>query len=107
MTDVTLNGVSITTDASVFQKGTGIKIASGTTDTSLPRAVAEGFSNAWEAATGSVSSQMPLCFTLNWFVGGHVLNRPPPPARVRVGQREIGSCLDGGSGSRYVVSAIL
>ncbi|CBJ25999.1 aspartyl protease [Ectocarpus siliculosus] len=53
VTDVTLNGVSITTDASVFQKGTGIKIVSGTTNTYLPRAVAEGFSAAWEAATGS------------------------------------------------------
>ncbi|CAN0471651.1 unnamed protein product, partial [Ectocarpus sp. 8 AP-2014] len=53
VTDVTLNGVSITTDASVFQKGPGIQIGSGTTDTHLPRAVAEGFSDAWEAATGS------------------------------------------------------
>lgn len=58
MTDITLNGVSIESDASVYQRGKGIIVDSGTTDTYLPKTVAKGFSKAWEAATGSVS---------NWF----------------------------------------
>lgn len=53
--DITLNGVSIAADASVFQKGKGIIVVSGTTDTYLPRSVADGFSDAWEVATGAVS----------------------------------------------------
>lgn len=51
---MTLDGVSIASDPSVFQRGKGIIVDSGTTDTYLPKSVAKGFSNAWEAATGSV-----------------------------------------------------
>lgn len=55
VTDITLNGVSVTSDASLFQRGKGIIVDSGTTDTYLPKSVAKGFSKAWQAATGSVS----------------------------------------------------
>lgn len=55
VTDITLNGVSIATDASVFQNGKVMTVVSGTTDTYLPKSLAKGFSDAWEAATGSVS----------------------------------------------------
>lgn len=71
VTDITLNGVSIATDASVFQRGKGMIIVSGTTHTYLPRTMAGGFSDAWEAATGSVSC--PFASPLNSFVWGHVL----------------------------------
>ena len=54
MLDITLNGISITSDATVYQKGKGIIVDSGTTDTYLPKSVASGFSKAWEAVTGSV-----------------------------------------------------
>ncbi|CAN0101687.1 unnamed protein product [Pylaiella littoralis] len=53
VTDITLNGVSIATDASVFQNGKVMTVVSGTTDTYLPKSLAKGFSDAWEAATGS------------------------------------------------------
>ncbi|CAN0364589.1 unnamed protein product, partial [Hapterophycus canaliculatus] len=55
VTDITLNGVSVESDASVYQRGKGIIVDSGTTDTYLPRSVAKGFSKAWESVTGSVS----------------------------------------------------
>ncbi|CAN0236584.1 unnamed protein product [Ascophyllum nodosum] len=51
--DITLNGVSIETDASVYERGKGIIVDSGTTDTYLPKSAAKGFSKAWEATTGS------------------------------------------------------
>lgn len=53
--DITLNGVTVAADASVFQGGRGMAVASGTTDTYLPKSMADGFSGAWEAATGSVN----------------------------------------------------
>lgn len=52
---ITLDGVSIAKDSSVFQRGKGTIVDSGTTDTYLPKTVAQGFSNAWEKTTGSVS----------------------------------------------------
>lgn len=52
--DITLDGVSIESDPTVYQRGKGIIVDSGTTDTYLPRSVATGFSNAWEKSTGSV-----------------------------------------------------
>lgn len=54
MEDITLDGMSVTSDPSVFQRGKGIIVDSGTTDTYLPKSVAKGFSQAWKAATGSV-----------------------------------------------------
>lgn len=51
---MTLDGVSISNEPSIFQRGKGIIVDSGTTDTYLPKFVAKGFSKAWEAATGSV-----------------------------------------------------
>ncbi|CAM9418888.1 unnamed protein product [Ectocarpus fasciculatus] len=53
VTDITVNKVSIAKDAAIFQRGKGIIVDSGTTDTYLPRSVAKGFSAAWEMATGS------------------------------------------------------
>lgn len=52
--DITLNGISIESDPTVYQKGKGIIVDSGTTDTYLPKSVAKGFSKAWESVTGSV-----------------------------------------------------
>eukprot|EP00903_Cladosiphon_okamuranus_P013533 g12605.t1 len=51
--DMTLDGISISSDPSIYQRGKGIIVDSGTTDTYLPKSVAKGFSDAWEAATGS------------------------------------------------------
>lgn len=83
MLDITLNGVSIEADASVYQKGKGIIVDSGTTDTYLPKSVARGFSKAWEATTGSVrNSSITVCYVL-LFVA--------PGVRVRVSSRIIGS----------------
>lgn len=56
--DMTLDGMSVTTDPSVFQRGKGIIVDSGTTDTYLPKTVAKGFSKAWEASTGSVRASV-------------------------------------------------
>lgn len=53
-----MNRVSIAKDAAIFQRGKGIIVDSGTTDTYLPRSVAKGFSAAWEGATGSVSKNL-------------------------------------------------
>lgn len=53
---ITLNGVSIAHESSVFQRGKGTIVDSGTTDTYLPKSVASGFSKAWEQATGSVGA---------------------------------------------------
>lgn len=53
--DITLDGVSIDADASVFHGDRGFEVVSGTTDTYLPRSMADGFKDAWEAVTGSVS----------------------------------------------------
>ncbi|CAN0102275.1 unnamed protein product [Hapterophycus canaliculatus] len=53
--DITLDGLSIAAQSSVFQSGLEMFVVSGTTDTYLPRSMAGGFSAAWEAATGSVS----------------------------------------------------
>ncbi|CBN76990.1 aspartic protease PM5 [Ectocarpus siliculosus] len=53
VTDITVNRVSIAQDPAIFQRGKGIIVDSGTTDTYLPRSVAKGFSAAWERATGS------------------------------------------------------
>lgn len=52
--DITLNGVSIESNPSVYQRGKGIIVDSGTTDTYLPKSVAVGFSKAWEKSTGTV-----------------------------------------------------
>lgn len=60
--DITLNGISITSDATVYQKGKGIIVDSGTTDTYLPKSVASGFSKAWEAVTGSVRNAASACW---------------------------------------------
>lgn len=57
---MTLDGMSITSDPSVFQRGKGIIVDSGTTDTYLPKSVAKGFSQAWEAATGSVRASASM-----------------------------------------------
>ena len=64
MLDITLNGVSIEADASVYQKGKGIIVDSGTTDTYLPKSVARGFSKAWEATTGSVRNSCVLYYSV-------------------------------------------
>lgn len=67
MTDITLNDVSISSDPSVFQRGKGIIVDSGTTDTYLPKSVAKGFSIAWEAATGSVSgTSVVIVVLMSW-----------------------------------------
>lgn len=58
--DITLNGVSIAADASVFQSNRGFNVVSGTTDTYLPRAMAASFKDAWKAVTGSVSCPRSL-----------------------------------------------
>lgn len=54
MLKITLDDVSIAHDSSVYQKGKGTIVDSGTTDTYLPRSVATGFSKAWQASTGKV-----------------------------------------------------
>lgn len=74
VTDITLGGVSIEADPSVFNRGQGMMVVSGTTDTFLPKSVAEGFNDAWEAATGSVSLPSPGSglFGVMRFI-------PPPP----------------------------
>eukprot|EP00903_Cladosiphon_okamuranus_P014021 g13038.t1 len=65
--DMTLNGVSIAADPSVFNQGSGMRLVSGTTDTYLPRSIEDSFSDAWEAATGSPYSTCRdnhFCMTL-------------------------------------------
>ena len=59
-----MNGVSIEADASVYERGKGIIVDSGTTDTYLPKSAAKGFSKAWEATTGSVSEEERKYVTL-------------------------------------------
>lgn len=55
---LSLGGVPIAVDASVFQNGQGTIVDSGTTDTFLPKAVATGFSEAWQASTGEVGQAL-------------------------------------------------
>lgn len=89
VTDITLNGVSISSDTAVFQSGKGTIITSGTTDTYLPRATANGFSEAWEAATGSVSC--PLLHLKLVCLGSCDFIAPPRPARLFRGLGRIGA----------------
>jgi hypothetical protein len=51
VTDVRLNGVSLGTMGS-FNAGKGVIVDSGTTDTYLPRSVAETFTRVWRDAVG-------------------------------------------------------
>lgn len=64
MLDITLNGHSIESEPSVYQRGKGIIVDSGTTDTYLPKSVANGFSKAWQATTGNVRHAMRPLYSL-------------------------------------------
>eukprot|EP00903_Cladosiphon_okamuranus_P014165 g13164.t1 len=59
--DVRLAGKSIVSPESLetFQQGTGTIVDSGTTDTYLPRSVADAFSEAWKSATGQEYEPCP------------------------------------------------
>lgn len=96
---ITLNGVSITADASVFRSGKGMLIASGTTDTYL--SAGRGGSFQQRLGGGDWIGELPLCLTLNNFVWGHALHCLSAYVFRGLGgvvASRIGSCSKGGFG---------
>ncbi|KAG5192382.1 aspartic peptidase domain-containing protein [Tribonema minus] len=58
--DILIGGESINVDPAQYNRGKGVIVDSGTTDTYLPSACADGFRAQWQALTGMAYDNKPM-----------------------------------------------